>query len=51
MNRDARQLSFYSATALFRLRGRLTGFGSARNIIRIRTKWAGGEKRDIIDAA
>jgi hypothetical protein len=37
MNRDARQLSFYSATAFFRRQGRLTGFGSARNIICTRT--------------
>src|SRR4030081_813311 len=30
-------MSFYSATAIFRFRGRLTGFEAARRIVRIRT--------------
>jgi hypothetical protein len=38
MNRRARQMSFYAATAIFRDRARLTGFRSARNIVRVRTK-------------
>jgi len=38
MNSEARQMSFYTATAIFRRRGRLTGFRSARNIVRVRTK-------------
>jgi hypothetical protein len=45
---EAAELLF--GNGLFRRQGRLTGFGSARNIIRIRTKWAGGEGHDIIDA-
>jgi hypothetical protein len=38
MNRDAGQLRFYSAKALFAHEGRLTGFRRARKIVRIRTK-------------
>jgi hypothetical protein len=38
MNTRQRQLSYYSASRLFRAQGRLTGFGRARNIIRIRTR-------------
>jgi hypothetical protein len=38
MNKGARQMSFYAAIAEFRIRARLTGFPSARNIVRIRTK-------------
>jgi hypothetical protein len=38
MNSGARQMSFYAASQVFRRRGRLTGFRSARNIVRVRTK-------------
>jgi len=38
MNRDAVQLRFYAAKAVFRCEGRLTGFRGARNIVRVRTK-------------
>jgi hypothetical protein len=38
MNRGTRQMSFYAAIAEFGIRARLTGFPSARNIVRIRTK-------------
>jgi len=38
MNRDAMQLRFYAAKAVFRREGRLTGFRGARNIVRVRTK-------------
>jgi hypothetical protein len=37
MNKERRQMSFYAATAPFRIEGRLTGFPSTRNIVRIRT--------------
>jgi hypothetical protein len=37
MNNDTRQMSFYAAIARFRIAGRLTGFPSPRNIVRIRT--------------
>jgi hypothetical protein len=49
MNSDGRQLSFCSAARFFRQPGRLTGFGSARNIIRIRTKPPGGDGHGIFD--
>jgi hypothetical protein len=39
MNRDARQLSFYSAVAFLCFAGRLTAFRRTRNIVRIRTKF------------
>jgi hypothetical protein len=38
INNGVRQMSFYAANADFRHCARLTGFPSARNIIRIRTK-------------
>jgi hypothetical protein len=38
INNGARQMSFYAAIAIFGTFARLTGFPSARNIIRIRTK-------------
>jgi hypothetical protein len=38
MNSDARQIAFLIGNGRFRLQGRLTGFGGARNLIRIRTK-------------
>jgi hypothetical protein len=37
MNSDARQMSYYAASEAIGRRARLTGFKSARNIIRIRT--------------
>jgi len=37
MNNDTRQMSFYAAILRFRIAGRLTGFPSPRNIVRIRT--------------
>jgi hypothetical protein len=37
INNRARQMSFYAANADFRHGARLTGFPSARNIVRIRT--------------
>jgi hypothetical protein len=37
MNNGARQMSFYAAIARFRFPCRLTGFRTARNIVRIRT--------------
>jgi methyl coenzyme M reductase gamma subunit len=37
MNKEPRQMRFNAATGDFRFRGRLTGFRSARRIVRIRT--------------
>jgi hypothetical protein len=37
INNGARQMSFYAAKADFRHSARLTGFLSARNIVRVRT--------------
>jgi hypothetical protein len=45
MNNSARQMSFYAANAIFRYCARLTGFPSARNIVRIRTKDPAAESR------
>jgi hypothetical protein len=44
-----RQLSYYSAAAIFRWRARLTAPSEARNLIRIRTKWQ--TAKDPINAA
>ena len=38
MNSEARQMSYYAASQVFRRRARLTAFPSARNIVRVRTK-------------
>jgi hypothetical protein len=40
-----------SGSGVFRLRGRLTGFRRARNIVRIRTKYPGGDRHQIINAS
>jgi hypothetical protein len=37
INNGGRQMSFYAANAIFRHSARLTGFPSARNIVRVRT--------------
>jgi hypothetical protein len=37
MNKEARQMRFYAAVAIFRRERRLTGFQLARRIVRIRT--------------
>ena len=37
-------MSYYAAAKVFGFRARLTAFKSARNIVRIRTKWPGCEE-------
>jgi hypothetical protein len=39
MNKAARQTAVFVGSGGFRLPRRLTAFGGARNIIRIRTRW------------
>jgi hypothetical protein len=51
MNNHTRQPAFLIGNGRFRLRERLTGFGGARNIIRIRTKWPAAIGATGFDAA
>src|SRR6476660_8480468 len=48
MNKVGRQKSYSSAAADFRRGRRLTGFRSARRIVRIRTICPGGRKQDMM---
>jgi hypothetical protein len=51
VDRQLDQLKFYSPSERFRLDRRLTGFGGARNIVRIRTKHPAAKRRDSSGAA
>jgi hypothetical protein len=46
MDSHIRQLSFYAAAVLFRLRRCLTGFRGARKIVRTQTKYPDPRLRD-----